>query len=139
MRQNKVVDLKGFYPKELTVEDRLVGSYSLSQYPTHSDRIISGDDASQHPSQSQDLSNMCAVDSKIMVKDEKNSSSGTKRQRLHGNDNIKHSLSCDSSIYNFVNHIDNNVIENSKEVASVVPDVAAAIEDLLEQTSKVNN
>lgn len=139
--QNKVVDLKGFYPKELTVEDRLAGSYSLSQYPTHSDRIISVDDASQNPSQSQDLSNMRTVDSKVMTRDEENYPSGSKRPRFYGNDNIKHSLSRDSIIDNFVNrknHIDNNVTESSREVASVVPDVAAAIEDLLEQTSKVN-
>ncbi|KAL8542182.1 hypothetical protein ACS0TY_003153 [Phlomoides rotata] len=128
--QNKVVELKEFYPKELTVEDRLAGSYSLSQYPTHSDKIISGDDATQHSSQLQDLSNMRKVDSKVMAIDEKNYSSGSKRQRLNGNDNTKHSLSCDSSIHNF---------ESSKEVASVVPDVAAAIEDLLEQTSKIQD
>lgn len=141
LRQNKVVDLKGFYPKELTSQDRQAGSYSVSQYPNHSDRITSGDDTSQHLSQSQDLRNMHTVDSTVMARDADNYSSGSKRARYLGNDSIKHSLSCVSTIDNSVNrknHTENNVTENSREVSSVVPDVAAAIEDLLEQTSKVN-
>ncbi|KAL0413648.1 UNVERIFIED_CONTAM: hypothetical protein Sradi_1566500 [Sesamum radiatum] len=137
--KNKVVDLKGFYPKELTSQDREAGLYFVSQYPTQSVRMTSGDDP-QCPTQLQDQSNMQNVAStRCMARDEdNNSSSGSKRARLLGNDSIKHPLSFVSAADNSVNRknpTENNVTENTRE-PSVVPDVAAAIEDLLEQTSK---
>ncbi|KAH6769080.1 hypothetical protein C2S51_014416 [Perilla frutescens var. frutescens] len=137
-RQNKVVDVKGFSPKELTSQDRQEGSYFMSQYPSHSDRITSGDDVSQHPSQQQEQRNIHTIDSSLMARDDESYSSGNKRARFLRNDSIEHS-SCDYAVDNFVsrnNHAENNITENNKEVYSVVPDVAAAIEDLLEQTSK---
>ncbi|KAI3448827.1 hypothetical protein Pfo_005492 [Paulownia fortunei] len=142
--QNKVVDLKRFSPKELTSQDRQAGLYSVSQYPTQSVRMTAGDDASQHPSQLQDLRNMQTVASMgCMARDEENySSTGSKRARFLGTDTIKYPLSCDSTIDNSVNMknpTENNVTENTREVSSVVPDVAAAIEDLLEQTSKIQD
>lgn len=139
LRQNKVVDVKGYFPKELTSQDRQEGSNFMSQYPSHSDRITSGDDVSQHPSQSQDLRNMHSTGRSVMGRDE-NYSIGNKRARLLGNDSRNRS-SCNSSVNNFdskMNLTENNVTENNRQVSSVVPDVAAAIEDLLEQTSKVN-
>lgn len=131
--------MEGFFPKELTSQDRLEGSYFTSQYPTHSDKITSGDDVSQHPSQPQDLRNMHSIGCSVMGRD-KNYSIGNKRARLLGNDSINHS-SCNTSIDDFVsrmNHAENNATENNRQIYPVVPDVAAAIEDLLEQTSKVN-
>lgn len=138
LRQNKVVDVKGFVPKELTSQDRQEGSYFMSQYPAHSDRITSVDDVSQHPSQPQDLGNVHTIDSLDMARDGEIYSSSHKRARLLGNDRIKHSSS-DSAVDNFISrtsHAENNT-ENNR-VSNVVPDVAAVIEDLLEQTSKVN-
>ncbi|KAK4382944.1 hypothetical protein Sango_2823600 [Sesamum angolense] len=140
--KNKVVDLKGFYPKELTSQDREAGLYFVSQYPTQSVRMTSGDDASQCPSQLQDQSNVQTVASTgCMARDEDdNSSSGSKRARLLGNDSIKQPLSFVSATDNSVNRknpAENNVTENTRE-PSVVPDVAAAI-DLLEQTSKIQD
>lgn len=139
-KQNKVVDVKGFFPKELTSQDRQEGSYFMSQFPAHSDRITSGDDVSQRPSQPQDLRSMHTIDSLVMAKDDESYSSNNKRARLFGNNSINHS-SFDSTVDNFVNrkNAENNVTENNREVYSVVPDVAAAIEDLLEQTSKIQD
>lgn len=140
-KQNKVVDVKGFFPKELTSQDRQEGSYFMSQFPAHSDKITPGDDVSQHPSQPQDLRNMHTIDSLVMAKDDENNSSGNKRARFLGNNSIKHS-SCDSTVDNFASrkyHAENNVTESNREVYSVVPDVAAAIEDLMEQTSKIQH
>lgn len=129
--QNKVVDVKGLFPKELTSQDRQQGSYFMSQYPAPSDRVTSVDDVSQCPSQLQDLRNVHTTDSLVMERDEDIYSSSNKRARLLRNDSIKHS-SCDATIDNFVNrtnHEENNVSENN---------IAAVIEDLLEQTNKVN-
>ncbi|XP_011091797.1 DNA topoisomerase 2-binding protein 1-A isoform X2 [Sesamum indicum] len=141
--KNKVVDLKGFYPKELTSQDREAGLYFVSQYPTQSVRMTSGDDASQCLSQLQDQSNMQRVASTgCMARYKDNdSSNGSKRARLLGNDSIKHPLSFVSAADNSVNRknpTENNVTECTRE-PSVVPDVAAAIEDLLEQTSKIQD
>ncbi|XP_057790006.1 uncharacterized protein LOC131006872 [Salvia miltiorrhiza] len=138
-KQNKVVDVKGFFPKELTSQDRQEGSFFMSQYPAHSDRITSVDDISQHPSQQQDLGNVHTIDSLVIARDVEICSRGSKRARLLGQDSIKQS-SCDSAVDNFVsrtNHAENNTENNG--VSSVVPDVAAAIEDLLEQTSKIQD
>ncbi|KAK6143199.1 hypothetical protein DH2020_023547 [Rehmannia glutinosa] len=141
--QNKVADLARFHPKGLTSQDQQAGLYSVSQYPSQSVRMTSGDDASQHPSLLQDMRNMLTVASTgCMARDEENySSSGNKRARVLGNDSIKRPLSCEPAIDNSVNMknpTENNVTENTVEV-SVVPDVAAAIEDLLEQTSKIQD
>lgn len=138
MRQNKVVDVKQFLPRELTSQDRQAGTYFMSQYPAHSDRITSADDVSQHPSQPHDLGNVHTIDSSVMSRDEELYSSSNKRAKLLGSHSEKHSSSC-FTVDNFVsrmNYADNNT-ENNR-VPSVVPDVATVIEDLLLQTSKVN-
>ncbi|KAG8363675.1 hypothetical protein BUALT_Bualt19G0047100 [Buddleja alternifolia] len=138
--QNKVVDLKRFSPREVTSQDREAGLCPVTQYPTQSDRVISVNDASQQLSQSWGLRNMQAVD---VTRDEDNySNSSSKRTRFVGNDSIKHHPSCDSNNDNSVHKEDSaekNVNEHTRGVSSVVPDVAAAIEDLLEQTSKIQD
>ncbi|KAG8363676.1 hypothetical protein BUALT_Bualt19G0047200 [Buddleja alternifolia] len=138
--QNKVVDLKRFSPREVTSQDREAGLCPVTQYSTQSDRVISVNDASQQLSQSWGLRNMQAVD---VTRDEDNySNSSSKRTRFVGNDSIKHHPSCDSNNDNSVHKEDSaekNVNEHTRGVSSVVPDVAAAIEDLLEQTSKIQD
>ncbi|GFP96294.1 DNA topoisomerase 2-binding protein 1 [Phtheirospermum japonicum] len=74
----------------------------------------------------------------LLVNEETYSLSGSKRARVLRNDSMKRSVSCESTIdnsLNLKNPTEYNVTENSGDV-SIVPDVAAAIEDLLEQTSK---
>ncbi|KAL3651876.1 hypothetical protein CASFOL_004878 [Castilleja foliolosa] len=128
---NKVVDLERFHPKELTSQDRQAGSYSVSQYPTQSTNMMS--DTSQHHSSLHDMRNMQT--------DEKYSLGGSKRARVLRNNSMKRSLSCKSTVDNSLNvknPTEDNVTENSGDVP-IVPDVAAAIEDLLEQTSKIHD
>ncbi|KAL2478362.1 transcription coactivator [Forsythia ovata] len=141
--QNKVVDPIPFYPKEPSSQDQEAGLCNVSQYPTESFRMMSGNDASQYPSQSQDVRNMQTVASTgFVAREEAKYSSSNKRARLLGNDSIKHSLSYaptnDNSVH-MKNATEINLIESSKELSSAVPDVAAAIEDLLEQTSKIQD
>ncbi|KAL6560544.1 hypothetical protein OROGR_004103 [Orobanche gracilis] len=144
MRQNKVVDLERFRPKELTSQDRRAGLYSVSQYPMQCTKMTS--DISQESSPLQDLRNMQTIASTVgcMERDEENySRNGSKRARVSGNDSIKCPQSRESTIdvdksLNMKTTTENNATENIGE-ASLVPDVAAAIEDLLEQTSKIQD
>ncbi|PIN17298.1 hypothetical protein CDL12_10034 [Handroanthus impetiginosus] len=128
--QNTVVDLKGFHPKELTSQDREAGLYSVSQYPSQYVKMTSVDVQT-------------VTSSGCIERDEENySNRGSKKAKLLGNDNINYPLSYASTNDNFVdrkNPTENTVTENTREVSSVVPDVAAAIEDLLEQTSKIQD
>ncbi|XP_041995003.1 DNA topoisomerase 2-binding protein 1-A-like isoform X2 [Salvia splendens] len=138
-KQNKVVDVKQFLPRELTSQDRQAGTYFMSQYPAHSDRSTSADDVSQHPSQPHDLGNVHTIDSSVMSRNEELYSSSNKRAKLLGSHSEKHS-SPRFTVDNFVsrmNYAGNNT-ENNR-VPSVVPDVATVIEDLLEQTSKIQD
>lgn len=139
LRQNKVVDLKGFYPKDLTSEDRDRGLCSFSQYPTQSIQMTSGDDAVNCSSQSQGLSNMQTVASIGSVErdQDKSASSLSKRAKL----SVEHPQKYESSEENSVNRTKIPLEDNATEklVSSFVPDVASAIEDLLAQTSKVSS
>ncbi|GFQ05053.1 importin subunit alpha [Phtheirospermum japonicum] len=75
----------------------------------------------------------------LLVNEETYSLICSKRARVLRNDSMKRSVSCESTIDNSLNvknPIEYNVTENSGDV-SIVPDVAAAIEDLLEQISKL--
>ncbi|KAI8004418.1 DNA topoisomerase 2-binding protein 1-A [Camellia lanceoleosa] len=145
IKQNEVVAPGPFCPKEVTSQDREAGLCTLSQYPTQATRMISGDNASQFPSQSQDLRNIQsrAIGTSDNSREEaKFSSICGKRARLFEEDIDKGILSSGS------NHSDptckmtstgNNIPRNTGEVSNAVPDVAAAIEDLLAQTSKIHD
>ncbi|KAL7126194.1 hypothetical protein ABFS83_14G169100 [Erythranthe nasuta] len=140
--QNKVVDLKRFYPKELTSQERQSGLNSLSQYPTESFSMPSGNDVSQYPDQWQHLKNMQTDPStRCMARDNKEFPNGSiKKARLSENSSINHQLSDDATTPCSVNVKDSTdaiVNGNTTEATPVVPDVAAAIEDFLEQTSKI--
>ncbi|KAK2976147.1 hypothetical protein RJ640_012357, partial [Escallonia rubra] len=141
VRQSKIVAPYPFSPKEVTSEDREAGLCTMSQYPTQAARMTSGDDASQLPSQSQDLGNIqnYVIGSKSDVNEDLNySNCCNKRARVSEDGSLKPLL---SSGVNQNDHILTkpmwNDTGNTADVPYVVPDVAAAIEDLLEQTSKV--
>ncbi|XP_028073835.1 DNA topoisomerase 2-binding protein 1 isoform X1 [Camellia sinensis] len=145
IKQSEVVAPGSFCPKKVTSQDREAGLCTLSQYPTQATRMISGDDASQFPSQSQDPRNIQsrAIGTSDNSREEaKFSSICGKRARLFEEDIDKGILSSGS------NHSDptckmtstgNNIPRNTGEVSNAVPDVAAAIEDLLAQTSKIHD
>ncbi|CAL5348451.1 unnamed protein product [Camellia sinensis] len=145
IKQSEVVAPGSFCPKKVTSQDREAGLCTLSQYPTQATRMISGDNASQFPSQSQDPRNIQsrAIGTSDNSREEaKFSSICGKRARLFEEDIDKGILSSGS------NHSDptckmtstgNNIPRNTGEVSNAVPDVAAAIEDLLAQTSKIHD
>ncbi|GMP79528.1 hypothetical protein CsSME_00035031 [Camellia sinensis var. sinensis] len=145
IKQSEVVAPGSFCPKKVTSQDREAGLCTLTQYPTQATRMISGDDASQFPSQSQDPRNIQsrAIGTSDNSREEaKFSSICGKRARLFEEDIDKGILSSGS------NHSDptckmtstgNNIPRNTGEVSNAVPDVAAAIEDLLAQTSKIHD
>lgn len=142
--QNKIVALDPFSPKEVTVQDREAGLCNMSQFPTQAGWMISGDGSSQFPSQSQHQGNtpiQSTVSRDDSFKEEpKQSSVCNKRARLLENDNQKSLPSSGVYLIDPICNIDSigdNISKDKGEVSHAVPDVAAAIEDLLEQTSKV--
>ncbi|KAK3005313.1 hypothetical protein RJ639_016640, partial [Escallonia herrerae] len=143
VRQSKVVAPYPFSPKEVTSEDREAGLCTMSQYPTQAARMTYGDDASQLPSQSQDPGNIqnYVIGSKSDVNEDLNyPNCCNKRARVSEDGSLKSLL---SSGVNQNDHILTksmwNDTGNTADVRYVVPDVAAAIEELLEQTSKIQD
>lgn len=143
VEQNKIVSADPFYPKEVTSEDREAGACTVSQFPTQAFRMISGDTASQHQTQPQELINVRteAFAGRSTAKEEmKYSSRWNKKARLLEVEEPNCSLSCSPKESNaFCRAIlpEKNLTGSTNEGSLAVPDVAAAIEDLLEQTSKV--
>ncbi|PQM37677.1 hypothetical protein Pyn_12723 [Prunus yedoensis var. nudiflora] len=117
VKKNKVVALDQFYPKKVTAEDREAGLCTMSQYPTQAVQMISAGNSSECPSQSQDL-------------------------RTSSGENIgsrNDSLREEASEPSFCNKKARVSEDDGEKVSQVVPDVASAIEDLLEQTSKIHD
>ncbi|GFS37604.1 transcription coactivator [Actinidia rufa] len=115
----------------------------MSQYPTEATRMISGENSSQFQSVSDDLRTVhteAIGRSHSSRKEAMVSTFSYKRARLLEDDSDK---GLQSSGLNQSNHISSiissgkNILQNIGEVSHAIPDVAAAIEDLLEQTSKV--
>ncbi|XVE60277.1 hypothetical protein DITRI_Ditri05aG0115900 [Diplodiscus trichospermus] len=149
VRQDKVVSLDPFCPKEVTAQDREAGLCTVTQFPTQAVQMMSVDIPSQFTSQSQDLRVQA-----LGVKNE--SSSGGRndgprdeaeqsyvhlKRARHLEDDDQDGLLA-SGVHLFEPVLDKNSTENNRtkiagEAAQVLPDVATAIEDFLEQTSKV--
>lgn len=117
---------------------------TVSQFPTQAAQMISEDIPSQFASQSQYLGNTqspslgggannCGADSKL-------SSGYSKKARLLGDpgpyDKKLSDRNSEVHIYD-MNATGDFMLKDVREVSHALPDVAAAIEDLLEQTSKV--
>ncbi|XP_056693794.1 uncharacterized protein [Spinacia oleracea] len=121
VRKNDIVSLDNFHPEEVP-QDPDAGLCTVTQYPTQAAKLISIDDSSQFSSQSQDLK-------------KENTTRSSKRLRLSASKGVSdqdgqtHTNSATVEIIN----------DDAKENDQGVPDVAAAIEDLLEQTSKIQD
>ncbi|XP_049414611.1 uncharacterized protein LOC125877323 isoform X1 [Solanum stenotomum] len=145
IKQNKIVSADPFYPKEVTSEDREAGACTVSQFPTQAFGMISGDTVSQPQTQHQELVNVRteAFAGRSTAKEEKKySSTWNKKARLLVVEEPKCSLSCspkESNAFCGASPPEKNLIGSTNEGSSAVPDVAAAIEDLLEQTSKIHD
>ncbi|XP_043703207.1 DNA topoisomerase 2-binding protein 1-A-like isoform X3 [Telopea speciosissima] len=118
--QDKIVALDQFLPKEVTAQDREQGLCTMSQYPTQAARMISGGVSLQLPSQSQVMMKIETHVVGSISESFKSFSGGAKHSSL----SIKRARLVDDDSHN-------------GEVSHAVPDVAAAIEDLLAQTSKI--
>ncbi|XP_059664856.1 uncharacterized protein LOC132311132 [Cornus florida] len=107
--------------------------------------MISGDNASQFPSQSQDprIQTQGIGSRSDSFREELNHSSiCNKKARLLGDDSQRGLLSCgvnrNDPIWRMTS-TENNIAENIEEVSHAIPYLASAIEDLLEQTSKIHD
>ncbi|PSS19454.1 [Protein-PII]-UMP uridylyl-removing enzyme like [Actinidia chinensis var. chinensis] len=132
-----------FCPKEVTSLDREAGLCTMSQYPTEATRMISGENSSQFQSVSDDLRTVhteAIGRSHSSRKEAKVSTFSCKRARLLEDYSYKGLQSSGLNQSNSISRIissGNNILQNNGEVSLAILDVAAAIEDLLEQTSKV--
>ncbi|GFY96550.1 transcription coactivator [Actinidia rufa] len=143
VKRNDIVAPGPFVPKEVTSQDREAGLCTMSQYPTQATRMISGDNSSQFPSESNDLRTIrteAIGRSHSSKKEAKVSTFSCKRAKLLEDDSDKGLQSSGLNQSDPIGRIissGNNILQNTGEVSHAVPDVAAAIEDLLEQTSKL--
>ncbi|XP_068471908.1 uncharacterized protein [Phaseolus vulgaris] len=144
IKQNGVVATDRFLPKEVTAQDREAGICTGSQFPTQAAQMIS-DMPSQLSSQSQILRGItnknvgCGVDNHEA--NFKKPSVYSKKARLVEEPclSTKMPFASNSGIHAYEkNFSEDNMIIDAGEVCPTVPDVASAIEDLLEQTSKMH-
>ncbi|GAV85925.1 BRCT domain-containing protein/PTCB-BRCT domain-containing protein [Cephalotus follicularis] len=148
IRENDVVSLDPFCPREVTIKDQEAGVCTVSQFPTQAARMISGENTSQFISLSQEQRNASRNDNIIgsgieSFREESNQSSLlSKRAKLMEDDGQEAVLSSGVHLSGPSCEIHSNgddKLKDNGEVSHVVPDVAAAIEDLLEQTSKIHD
>ncbi|WVY89501.1 hypothetical protein V8G54_035015 [Vigna mungo] len=142
VKQNGVVAVDQFLPKEVTAQDREAGLCTVSQFPTQAAQMIS-DMPSQLSSQSQILRGItdnnvgCGVGNHET--NFKKPSVYSKKARLVEEPCLSNKMpsASNSDIHAYgKNFSEDNTLIDGGEVCRTVPDVAAAIEDLLEQTSK---
>ncbi|EEF42097.1 topbp1, putative [Ricinus communis] len=144
VRQNEVVALDRFRPKEVTSQDQEAGLCTVSQFPTQAARMISGENPSQLISQSRDLRSAPTQTGSIGIfsfgEDAQKSTKYSKKARLLKSDDQEAQLSfhLDDPVYT-INSTRGNDSKDTAGSSHGVPDVAAAIEDLLEQTSKIHD
>lgn len=125
----------------MTAEDREAGLCTTSQYPTQDVRMISVGNPSQCPSQSQDRSfsppEAIGCRNYSIREEAKESSCCNKKARVLEDVDQSGLLSSGINLGIPAYTTGDNKANTFGEVSQVVPDVASAIEDLLEQTSKV--
>ncbi|XP_022768095.1 DNA topoisomerase 2-binding protein 1-A isoform X2 [Durio zibethinus] len=151
VRQNKVVSLDPFCPKEVTAQDQEAGLCTVSQFPTQAVQMMSVDIPSQFMSQSQELRTQAlGVKNGTIIGDRNDGyRDGAKQSIVHlkkarhleddgQNGPLASGVHLCEPVLN-ENSTENNKSKIAGEAAQVLPDVAAAIEDLLEQTSKIHD
>lgn len=113
----------------------------MSQYPTQAVQMISAGNSSECPSQSQDLRTSSGENigsrNDSLREEASEPSFCNKKARVSEDDGEKGLLSSGVHLRIPVCTTGDRKVKSSGEVSQVVPDVASAIEDLLEQTSKV--
>ncbi|KAG1369945.1 putative NAD kinase 2, chloroplastic [Cocos nucifera] len=131
IKQDMMVALDPFLPKPATIQDREAGLCTVSQYPTQAACMVSGVVPSQLLSDSQGAVDNSKQNSGIMndslCEEPEHLSTFGKRSRLS---------ECMSNIDASKKH---KVPENLMGGSNAVPDVADAIEDLLAQSTKIQD
>ncbi|TKY56104.1 DNA topoisomerase 2-binding protein 1-A [Spatholobus suberectus] len=144
VKQNGVVAIDQFLPKEVTAQDREAGICTVSQFPTQAVQI--SDMPSQLSSQSHTSGSTASKNVGCGVDNHETNfripSIYSKKARLVEEPcpSNKTPLASNSGIHAYEkNFSEDNMVLDVGEVCHAVPDVAAAIEDLLEQTSKMHD
>ncbi|XVF36981.1 hypothetical protein REPUB_Repub19eG0105700 [Reevesia pubescens] len=150
VRQNKVVSLDPFGPKEATAQDREAGLCTVSQFPTQAVQMMTVDIPSQFMSQSLDLRTQALGVKNGSIIGGRND--GSRDEAKQSNVHLKRARHLEddqnglpASVVHLCepvlneNSTENNNSKIAGEAAPVLPDVATAIEDLLEQTSKIHD
>ncbi|GMH00932.1 hypothetical protein Nepgr_002771 [Nepenthes gracilis] len=145
--KNEVVPLNPFYPKEVSAQDQEAGLCIVTQYPTPAVRMVhkDRDNSSQFSSQSRDSGTLLTQTTVRRVNSEGEGTEhlnySNKKARLFEHERpMDATFQCPNSDKNFPNNTNStgdSIHGNAEEKSAGVLDVAAAIEDLLEQTSKV--
>ncbi|KAB2037420.1 hypothetical protein ES319_D03G073300v1 [Gossypium barbadense] len=150
LRQNKVVSLDPFCPKEVTAQDQEAGLCTVSQFPTQAAKMIAVDVPSQFTSQPQGLRTQDLGVKMGSITGDRND--GSRDEAEQSNDHFKRARHLEDDDQNDLlasrvhlcepflneNSTGNNKLKNAGEAAQVLPDVDTVI-DLLEQTSKIHD
>lgn len=137
--QSKIVSLDLYRPKEVTAQDREAGLYTVSQFPTQAVQTIASESQSQFPIHSAILRDQSARTNGSSMGEVEQLSLSNKKPKFLDEAKQKRPPFVGNSLAHFDCNVNSTRETTSKSSvgASHVPDVAAAIEDLLEQTSKV--
>lgn len=146
VRQNEVVAVDQFRPKEITSQDEEAGLCTESQFPTQDVQMMSGENASQFITQPQGLRNSSAQIGGSLInsfmEEAQQSIDICKKAKIFKDNDQKSLLSSRVHLSDSTLNMNSTEGDNAKdngESSHDIPDVAAAIEDLLEQTSKIQD
>lgn len=141
VRQSKLVSLDLYRPKEVTAQDREAGLCTVSQFPTQAGQMIAGEGESQFPTHSAILRDQSAGTNSSSMGEVEQISFTNKKRKFLDEPIQKRPIFVGNSLTHFDCNLNSTRETTSKSsvVTSHVPDVAAAIEDLLEQTSKIHD
>ncbi|KAL9449738.1 hypothetical protein AB3S75_011629 [Citrus x aurantiifolia] len=150
VRQNEVVSLDPFSPKEVTTHDREAGLCTVSQFPMQAVQMSSADEPSQFINP---LGGLQSTSPQTMVhkidditrsdnlRDEANQTSAHNKRARISEDEDHDALPGVhlKDPHRNMNYNGDSVSKDNGEVPHIGSDVAAVIEDLVEQTSKVQD
>ncbi|KAH9691354.1 transcription coactivator [Citrus sinensis] len=148
VRQNEVVSLDHFSPKEVTTHDREAGLCTVSQFPMQSVQMSSADEPSQfiNPLGGLQSSSPQTMVHKIdditrsdNLRDEANQTSAHNKRARISEDEDHDTLPGVhlKDPHRSTNYNGDSMSKDNGEVPHIGSDVAAVIEDLVEQTSKL--
>ncbi|KAH9757177.1 transcription coactivator [Citrus sinensis] len=150
VRQNEVVSLDPFSPKEVTTHDREAGLCTVSQFPMQAVQMSSADEPSQFINP---LGGLQSTSPQTMVHkidditrsdnlgDEANQTSAHNKRARISEDEDHDALPGVhlKDPHRNINYNGDSMSKDNGEVPHIGSDVAAVIEDLVEQTSKVQD